>query len=107
MLVGAGFNVVDIGIDQPLSAFAETAERENADLVGLSAVMTTTVPVQREVIEYFEALGIRGRHKIIVGGGACTREHAERIGADAYAADAVAAVKAAKRLMGLRVEGTE
>jgi methanogenic corrinoid protein MtbC1 len=66
--------------------------------------MTTTIPVQREVIEYFEALGIRERHKIIVGGGACTREYAEEIGADAYAMDAVAAVKAARRLMGIRIE---
>ena len=104
MLVGAGFNVVDIGNDRPLSAFAEAAEKENADIVGLSAVMTATVPVQRDVIEYFEALGIRGKHKIIVGGSACTREYAEEIGADAYGVDAVAAVKVAKGLMGISME---
>jgi len=99
MIAAVGFNVVDIGINQPLSAFADAAQKNAADIVGLSALMSTTLPMQRDIIDYFEALGIREKYKIVVGGGACTKEWAEQIGADGYGGDAVEAVKIVTKLM--------
>ncbi len=99
MLAAAGFNVVDLGMDVPPSAFAEAAQKNKADIVGASALMLTTIPMQRDIIEYFEALGIRGKYKIMVGGGACGSEYAKKIGADAYAENAVEAVKVATKLV--------
>ena len=99
MLAAAGFNIVDLGMDVPPSAFAEAAQKNKADIVGLSALMLTTIPVQRDIIEYFEALGIREKYKIMVGGGACRSEYAKKIGADAYAENAVEAVKVATKLV--------
>ena len=99
MLAAAGFNVVDLGIDVAPSAFAEAAQKNNADIVGASALMLTTIPTQKDVIEYFEALGIRGKYKIMVGGGACGNEYAKKIGADAYAENAIEAVKIATKLV--------
>jgi len=100
MLSAAGFNVVDIGKDVPPSAFAEAAERNKADIVGASAIMSTTIPAQRDIVEYFEALGIRKKYKIMVGGGPCTEEYAREIGADGYGKDAMEAVKVAMKLVG-------
>jgi trimethylamine corrinoid protein len=99
MFEAAGFNVVDIGVDVSPSAFAEAAKRNKADIVGASAIMSTTLPGQRDVVEYFEAMGIREKYKIMVGGGACTGEYAEEIGADAYAEDAMEAIKIASELL--------
>ena len=99
MLAAAGFNVVDLGIDVPPSAFAEAAQKNKADIVGASALMLTTIPTQRDIIEYFEALGIREKYKIMVGGGACGSDYAKKIGADAYAENAVEAVKVATKLV--------
>lgn len=100
MLSAVGFNVVDIGKDVPPSAFAEAAERNKANIVGASAIMSTTLPLQRDLIEYFEALGIRDKYKIMVGGGPCTEEYAREIGADGYGKDAMEAVKVATKLVG-------
>ncbi len=100
MLSAAGFNVVDVGKDVSPSAFAEAAKKNKADIVGTSAIMSTTIPMQREVIEYFEALGIRGEYKMMVGGGPCTEEYAKKIGADAYGKDAIEAAQVATKLMG-------
>lgn len=92
MLQTAGFEVIDLGIDVPASKFVEEAERVQADIVALSALMTTTMPQQRDVIEYLEARGSRARYYVMVGGGPTNAEWAEQIGADGYgqtAADAV------------------
>ena len=99
MLTAAGFNVVDIGIDVAPSAFAEAAERNRADIIGACAIMATTLPGQRDIIEYLEALGTREKYKVMVGGGACTKEYAKEIGADGYGEDAAEAVKIATELM--------
>jgi methylmalonyl-CoA mutase cobalamin-binding domain/chain len=99
MLQTSGFNVIDLGIDVSPGQFAEEARKNKADIVGASAVLSTTTPGLKDVIEYFEALKIREKFKIMVGGGACTREYAERIGADGYGEDAAEAVKIAKQII--------
>jgi corrinoid protein of di/trimethylamine methyltransferase len=92
MLQTAGFEVVDLGIDVPAGKFVEEAERAQADIIALSALMTTTMPQQKDVIEYLEARGSRARYYVMVGGGPTNAEWAQQIGADGYgqtAADAV------------------
>ena len=96
----AGFKVFDIGIDSSPQDFVEIAEREGADIIGLSALMTATMPSQKDVIEFLESNGIREKSKVLVGGGVVTQEWADEIGADGYSKDAVGAVDVAKRLVG-------
>lgn len=98
MLVASGFDVQDIGKDVSTPTFAEMAEKYRPDIVGISALMSTSTPMQKEIIEYFKAIGIRSKCAIMVGGGAVTREYAEEIGADGYAPDAVEAAKLAANL---------
>ncbi len=98
MLEGAGFEVTDLGADVPTEKFVEHAS--HADIIGLSALLTTTMPQIRKVIEALEAAGVRQKVKVMVGGAPVTREYAEEIGADAYAIDASAAVREARALMG-------
>lgn len=105
MLMAAGFKVIDLGIDVSNSKIAEAVEEHAPDILGLSALMTTTMPMQEETIKYFEALGIRDRCKIMVGGGPVTREFAEKIGADGYASDAIEAVEVAKKLLSQPISG--
>jgi 5-methyltetrahydrofolate--homocysteine methyltransferase len=99
MLSVAGFEVIDLGVDVSNSTFAEAVERYRPDILGLSALMTTTRPMQKDVIEYLKALELRDKCKILVGGGSVTKEYAEEIGADGYAPDAASAVEVAKKLV--------
>lgn len=99
MLTAAGFQVHDIGKDVPVSKFAEEAMKVNPDIVAASALMTTTIPMLKDLIEYFKAIGIREKYKIMVGGGAVTQKYAEEIGADGYGADAIEAVAVAEKLI--------
>ncbi len=99
MLELAGFEVIDLGVDVPPEKFVEAAEKYNADIVGLSALMTTTMIEQRNVIEEFKKRGIRSKYKIIVGGAPVTEEWAKQIGADGYAPNAYQAVKLVERLI--------
>jgi corrinoid protein of di/trimethylamine methyltransferase len=92
MLQTAGCEVIDLGTDVPSVKFVEEAERANADIIALSALMTTTMPQQSDVIEYLEARGNRALYYVMVGGGPTSDEWAAQIGADGYgqtAADAV------------------
>jgi corrinoid protein of di/trimethylamine methyltransferase len=92
MLQTASFEVIDLGIDVPAVRFVDEAEKVNADIIALSALMTTTMPQQKDVIEYLEARGTRAEYYVMVGGGPTNAEWAEKIGADGYgqtAADAV------------------
>jgi len=91
--------VHDLGVDVPFAKFAEKAREVNADIVGVSALLTTTMTGQQSVIEALDDLGLRPRVKVIVGGAPVTREWAEKIGADGYSGDALAAVVLAKSLM--------
>lgn len=99
MLTVAGFKVHDLGKDVPISVFAENAEKLHPDIIGASCLMTTTMPMLRELVEYFKAMGIREKYKIMVGGAPVTQEYAEVIGADGYAVDAEEAVAIAKKLV--------
>ncbi|MEQ8236554.1 MAG: homocysteine S-methyltransferase family protein [Syntrophomonadaceae bacterium] len=99
MLENYGFRIIDLGKDVPAETILDTAQREDADIIGLSALMTTTMPRMQEVITGARQRGLRAR--IMVGGAVLNQEYADRIGADGYSADARAAVKTAQRLMSL------
>lgn len=94
-----GFKVIDLGRDVAPSAFVEAAVENNADLVGLSSLMTTTRPNIKNTIALFNELNLRERFKIIVGGGSVTRDWAMSVGADGYSEDAVSAVELGKQLL--------
>ena len=95
MLEGAGFQIVDLGTDVSAAQFVE-AVKEGADILGLSALLTTTLPSMESTIRTIEAAGLREDVKIIVGGAPVTADYAHQIGADGYAKDASQAVKVAK-----------
>jgi trimethylamine corrinoid protein len=99
MLNAAGFTVIDIGKDVSKSTFLEAAKNYGPDIIGLSATMTTTLPMQKEIIEYFDALGDRDKYKIIIGGAVVTSEYSEEIGSDGFAEDAIGTVKLAETLI--------
>ena len=100
MLTVAGFKVIDLGVDVPVMSLVETACNENADLIGVSALLTTTMVKQRDVVEALDDLGLRPAVKVIVGGAPVTQAWAEEIGADGYSEDAVGAVAVARKLVG-------
>jgi 5-methyltetrahydrofolate--homocysteine methyltransferase len=98
MLEGAGFKVVDLGVDVPAEKFV-AALQEGADILGLSALLTTTMPSMENTIKAVEVAGLRNRVKIIIGGAPVTAEYARQIGADGFASDAGQAVTVAKSLI--------
>jgi corrinoid protein of di/trimethylamine methyltransferase len=98
MLSAHGFTVHDLGVDVPIDKFVATAEATGATLVGLSALLTTTMGVQRHVIAALKAAGLRDKVKVMVGGAPVSQRWAQEIGADGYAEDAVGAVKLATKL---------
>jgi 5-methyltetrahydrofolate--homocysteine methyltransferase len=99
MLRGVGFEVCDIGIDASPQEFVRQVERERPDIVGISALLTTTMPTMKEVIEALEEAGLRAGVKVMVGGAPVNQKFADDIGADGYGADAGAAVDLARRLV--------
>ena len=99
MLTVAGFKVIDLGVDVPVMSLVETAQENGADIIGVSALLTTTMANQRDVIEALEDLGLRPAIKVMVGGAPVTREWADEIGADGYSEDAVGAVALARGLV--------
>jgi len=101
MLSAAGFKVFDLGVNVPVMSMVETARNENADIIGVSALLTTTMTKQRDVVEALDDMGMRPTVKIMVGGAPVTRNWADEIGADAFSEDAVGAVAVAKQLMGI------
>jgi 5-methyltetrahydrofolate--homocysteine methyltransferase len=96
MLKGAGFEVIDLGKDVAPETFVDTAEHEGAAIIGMSALLTTTMPVMKRVVELARERGIYGRTKVIVGGAPLSAEYAEQIGAHAYCFDSVSAVDCVK-----------
>ncbi|MGD8245745.1 MAG: corrinoid protein [Anaerolineae bacterium] len=100
MMSANGFRVHDLGVDVSPATFVGKVKETEANLLGLSALLTTTMTAQREVILAIEEAGIRDQIKVIVGGAPVTQEWAESIGADGYAEDAVGAVALGKRLVG-------
>jgi len=101
MLKGAGFEVIDLGKDVAPEEFIESAERENAQVIGMSALLTTTMPVMKTVIDLARERGIYGRTKIVVGGAPLSVEYAKEIGAHAYCFDAIKAVECVKGYIGI------
>ena len=99
MLQSAGFEVYDIGRDVPTRNFIEKAKEVNADMIGVSALMTTTLQGQRDVIELLKEEGLRDKIKVMVGGAPATQAWADKIGADCYAENASEAVAKAKELL--------
>jgi corrinoid protein of di/trimethylamine methyltransferase len=100
MLTANGFLVTDIGVDKSAAEFVSAVKETGATLVGASALLTTTMLHQQEVIEALKEAGLRERVKVMVGGAPITDSWAEKIGADGYADDAIGAVAVAKRLVG-------
>jgi 5-methyltetrahydrofolate--homocysteine methyltransferase len=98
MLKGGGFKVVDMGIDVSPEAFVEAAKSENAEVIALSALLTTTMPQMKNVVDAVKAAGIST--KTMIGGAPVTQEYADEIGAEGYAPDAASAVDKAKELVG-------
>ncbi|MGI6536783.1 MAG: cobalamin B12-binding domain-containing protein [Caldicoprobacterales bacterium] len=99
MLEGAGFEVIDLGIDVSPEKFVEAARDNQADCVAMSALLTTTMPHMKDTIEAFEAAGLRENVKIMIGGAPITQSYADEIGADGYASDAASAAELAKNLI--------
>ena len=102
LLTAHGFEVHDLGVDVPCENFAAAAAELAANIVGVSALLTTTMRGQKAVVEAVERAGLRPRVKVIVGGAPVTRQWSEQIGADGYAKDAMSAVALAKELMSAR-----
>ena len=97
-----GYDVVDIGVDNPALQFIEQARKAKADVIALSSLMTTTMPAQREVIETLEEMGLRDLYFVIVGGGPVNQEWADEIDADGYGETAIHAVELVQELLGLK-----
>jgi trimethylamine corrinoid protein len=99
LLRANGFDVLDLGRDVPPERFIEEAEKFNADIIGTSTLLTTTMPVQKELEEALKNAGLKEKYKTIVGGAPVTQRWANRIGADAFAQDAGDGVKKVKQLL--------
>jgi len=101
MLSASGFQVYDLGVDVPTAKIIEKVKEVDADLVGLSALLTTTMVKQKEVIDELDKLGLRKKVKVMVGGAPVTKDWVQKIEADGYSEDAIGAVGLAKRLVGV------
>lgn len=99
MLQVNGFDVVDLGTDVSAKQFIKAAKDNNADIIGMSSLLTTSMPYMSDLIERLDALELRDQYKVIVGGAPLTPEHSQNIGADVYGADAVAAVNECSKLI--------
>jgi 5-methyltetrahydrofolate--homocysteine methyltransferase len=99
MLTANGFDVIDIGVDKSAEEFIAAVKENNADIVGASALLTTTMLQQKALIQALEGAGLREQVKVMVGGAPVTDSYAKEIGADGYAEDAISAVDMAMRLI--------
>ena len=99
MMEGAGFDVVDLGINNPVEDYLEALEKEQPDILGMSALLTTTMPYMKVVIDTMVEKGIRDDYAVIVGGAPLNEEFGKAVGADAYCRDAAVAVETAKEIM--------
>lgn len=100
MLQGAGFEVLDLGIDVPHATFVEAAKKNDVQVVAMSALLTTTMPNMRMTIEAIHKAGLANKVRILVGGAPVTQRYADEIGADGFAPDAASAVDKARELVG-------
>lgn len=99
MMEGAGFDVVDLGINNPVENYLEAIEREKPDILGMSALLTTTMPYMKVVIDTLKEKGMRDDYIVLVGGAPLNEEFGKAVGADAYCRDAAVAVETAKEYL--------
>ena len=99
MMEGAGFKIIDLGVDVKIENLIDTIKKEQVDVLGLSALLTTTMPEMQNVIEALEEADLRNQVKVIVGGAPIDQGFADKIGADGFGADAVDAVQLARELI--------
>lgn len=104
MLEGAGFEVIDLGVNVPPEQFVETARNQNAQIVAMSTLLTTTMPAMKDTIELLKRAGLRERVHVLIGGAPVTQRFAEEIGADGYSENAPGAVQIARRCLGMEEE---
>ncbi|HEY3732088.1 MAG TPA: B12-binding domain-containing protein [Steroidobacteraceae bacterium] len=102
MLEGAGFEVIDLGINNPVEKYLDALERHRPDILGMSALLTTTMPYMKVVIDTLKQKGLRDRYIVLVGGAPLNEEFGKAVGADAYCRDAAIAVETAKSLLAAR-----
>lgn len=101
MMEGAGFEIIDLGVDVPPERFVQKAQEVEPDIVGMSALLSTTMPSMPKTIEALLKAGVRGKVKVMIGGAPVTEKYAQEIKADSYASDAGSAVSKAKELLGV------
>jgi 5-methyltetrahydrofolate--homocysteine methyltransferase len=101
MLEGAGFAIVDLGVDVSPEKFVEKTKEVEPDIVGMSALLSTTMPAMSQTIEALEKAGLRDKVKVMIGGAPVTEKYAQKITADSYSPDAGSAVSKAKELLGV------
>jgi len=101
MLEGAGFEVIDLGIDVAPEKFVQTAKEKKAHFIGISALLTTTMVGMKDVVKAVQETGLDGKVKVMIGGAPVTQSYADEIGADGYAPDAASTVDEAKKLVGV------
>ncbi|MCR5346108.1 MAG: corrinoid protein [Lachnospiraceae bacterium] len=101
MCESAGFEVIDLGRDVPIIEFVDVAEKENADFILMSTLMTTTMSGMKAVVDELTARGIRDKYKVMIGGGPISQKFCDEIGADAYTVDAASCVKKIKEITGI------
>jgi 5-methyltetrahydrofolate--homocysteine methyltransferase len=100
LLEGGGFEVIDLGVNVPPEKFVSAIHQQNAQIVAMSALLTTTMPAMKATIEALKQAGVRERVKVLVGGAPITQQYAVEIGADGYSENAVAAVELARKAIG-------
>jgi 5-methyltetrahydrofolate--homocysteine methyltransferase len=101
MLEGGGFEVIDLGVNVSPEKFIETVQEKNANVVAMSALLTTTMPSMKTTIDAIKQAGLRGKVKVLVGGAPITQKYADEIGADGYSDNAPGAVTVAKKALGV------
>jgi 5-methyltetrahydrofolate--homocysteine methyltransferase len=99
MLQGAGFEIIDLGVDVTPEKFINTIKEQNVDLIGMSALLTTTMPSMKTTLSAMNDAGVRNKVKVIIGGAPVTQSYSDEIGADGYSPDAASAVEKAKELL--------
>lgn len=102
MLRCSGFDVIDLGVDVPIDRFIEAAKNSNAKIIGVSALMSSTQKLQKDLVDFLKAIGFRDKFKIMIGGAGVTEEWFKQTGADGWGKDAMEAVKVAKELIGIK-----
>jgi 5-methyltetrahydrofolate--homocysteine methyltransferase len=101
LLLGNGFEVIDVGVDVKPEMFLARAKQDAPDIIGMSALLTTTMPSMKDTIDVFVEAGLRDKYKFIIGGAPLNQKFADEIGADGYGEDAQSGVELIKRLMGI------